>query len=255
MYLSTDPVKMAADIQHSSELDTKSKAKLKAAYKAVDDYVKSGQVVGIGSGSTVVFAVDRLKERVSAEGLQITCIPTSFQARQLILENGLVLGDLNITPEIDVAIDGADEVDSQLNCIKGGGGCLLQEKIIASNAKQFVVIADFTKMAEQLGTKWTKGVPIEVSSICYVAIQRKLRAMGGEPVLRMAKSKAGPCVTDNGNFIIDCHFGAISNPHELNQKLLNIPGIVDTGLFVNMAEKAYFGMSDGSVETREKAIA
>ena len=107
-------------------------AKRKAAHQAVDDYVQNGQVVGVGSGSTVVYVAERLAERAKKEGLKLICIPTSFQARQLIVENGLTLGDLSTNPDVDVAIDGADEVDQHLHAIKGGGGCHLQEKIVAS---------------------------------------------------------------------------------------------------------------------------
>jgi len=230
-------------------LDTVAQAKLRAAYAAVDNHVKDGQVVGIGSGSTVVFAVQRLAQRVRDENLRVICIPTSFQARQLILENKLVLGDLNANPVLDVAIDGADEVSAQLDCIKGGGGCLLQEKIVASNAEQLIIIADYSKIADYLGSVWKKGVPLEVIADCYVPIMRKLEKMGGKPVLRMAKAKAGPCVTDNGNFIVDCDFGVMQEPAKLEQRLLSIPGLVETGFFLQMAVKAYFGMQDGSVKT------
>jgi len=227
-------------------------AKEQAARAAVDDYVSDGQVVGIGSGSTITYAVVRLAERVKEEGIKVVCVPTSFQARQLIVENGLVLGDLERYPELDVAIDGADEVDEDLNCIKGGGGCQTQEKIVASCAKIFVVIADFRKKSSVLGEQWKKGVPIEVVPMAYRPVMLKLEALGAEPTLRMAKSKAGPCVTDNGNFVIDADFGNIEEPQLIEDKLNATPGIVCTGLFVNMAVKAYFGEEDGSVSTREK---
>ena len=125
--------------------------KIAAATQAVDENIKSDQVVGIGSGSTIVFAVKRIAERNKTENLNLTCIPTSFQARQLIQDNGLVLGSLETNPEIDVAIDGADEVDSDINLIKGGGGCLMQEKIIASCAKELFIIADTRKDSTTLG--------------------------------------------------------------------------------------------------------
>ncbi|XP_064784897.1 ribose-5-phosphate isomerase-like isoform X2 [Oncorhynchus masou masou] len=119
-------------------------AKKLAGYAAVDNHVQNNQVVGVGSGSTIVYAVDRLAERVRQEKLNIVCVPTSFQARQLILQHGLTLSDLDRHPELDVAIDGADEVDAALTLIKGGGGCLTQEKIVAGCAKHFIVIADFS---------------------------------------------------------------------------------------------------------------
>jgi len=227
-------------------------AKRAAAIAAVDNHVKDGFKVGIGSGSTIKYAVERLKERVNGEGMAIVCVPTSFQARQLIVEGGLELGDLERFPALDVAIDGADEVDSELNCIKGGGGCQTQEKIVAASAKLFIVIADNSKDSMKLGSKWKKGVPLEVIPMAYKPILNRLKTMDAEGKLRMATSKAGPCVTDNGNFIIDANFGVIepSKVPEIENKLNAIPGIVSTGLFVKMAAKVYFGSIDGEVNSR-----
>uniref|UniRef100_A0A1I8P2K2 ribose-5-phosphate isomerase n=1 Tax=Stomoxys calcitrans TaxID=35570 RepID=A0A1I8P2K2_STOCA len=230
-------------------------AKKIAAYRAVDEWVKNNTAVGIGSGSTVVFAVDRLAQRVKEEKLEVVCVPTSFQARQLIVENGLVLGDLDRNPQLNVAIDGADEVDKDMVLIKGGGGCLLQEKIVASCAERLIIIADYTKNSHKLGEQYKKGVPIEVVPLAYVPIREKIqKQFGGELKLRMAVAKAGPCVTDNGNFILDWNFPQDVNFHwsDVNRDLLMIPGVVETGLFVNMAQKAYFGMADGSVKTQDK---
>ncbi|XP_039953051.1 ribose-5-phosphate isomerase [Bactrocera tryoni] len=230
-------------------------AKRIAAHRAVDEWVKTNTVIGIGSGSTVVFAVERLAERVQKEGLKVTCVPTSFQARQLIVENNLVLGDLDRNPKLAVAIDGADEVDRNMVLIKGGGGCLLQEKIVASCAEKLIIIADYTKNSEHLGEQYKKGIPIEVVPMAYVPIKERIAAKyGGELKLRMAVAKAGPCVTDNGNFILDWHFkqNCDCDWAKVNSELLQIPGVVETGLFVNMATKAYFGMNDGSVKTQDK---
>lgn len=223
-----------------------------AARRAVDDNIKDNQVVGIGSGTTIVSAVDRLVERVRDEGLNVVCIPTSFQARQLILENKLQLGTLEQYPELDVAIDGADEVDANLNLIKGGGGCLTQEKIIASCAKEFFVIADDRKDTAVLGTYWKKGVPIEVVPMAYHPVQLKIqKLLGGKAELRMAHRKAGPIVTDNGNFIVDWLFDSAQIDWlETDRKLHCIPGVMETGLFLKMAKAAYFGTSDGKVSVR-----
>lgn len=197
--------------------------------------------------------MQRLSELVFSQGFHLVFVPTSFQSRQLIVDHGLTLGDLERNYEIDVTIDGADEVDRDLNCIKGGGGCLTQEKIVASCSRTFVVIADDRKDSDLLGVKWTKGVPIEVIPYAYKPVMKKIEALGGQPVLRMAVAKMGPLVTDNGMFIVDAHFGAIDNPHELNQKLLNIAGVVETGLFIGMAERVFFGRpDDGSVYTKDK---
>jgi len=225
--------------------------KKNAAFKAVEDNVKQNMILGIGSGSTVVYAVKAITEINRNNKLNLKCIPTSFQSHQLIVENGLTLVTLDQYPEIDLDIDGADEIDKSLNLIKGGGGCLVQEKIIASSSKKLVVIADYTKRSEVLGENWRNGVPIEVIPLAYVPIMKRLEKLGGKPVLRMAKAKAGPVVSDNGNFIIDVDFGKIENPSDLNIKLLQIPGVVDSGLFLGMASKAYIGLKDGKVEILE----
>ncbi|XP_036818695.1 ribose-5-phosphate isomerase [Oncorhynchus tshawytscha] len=230
-------------------------AKKLAGYAAVDNHVQNNQVVGVGSGSTIVYAVDRLAERVRQEKLNIVCVPTSFQARQLILQHGLTLSDLDRHPELDVAIDGADEVDAALTLIKGGGGCLTQEKIVAGCAKHFIVIADFRKDSSVLGQQWKKGVPIEVIPMAYVPVSRTIaKRFGGEAVLRMAVSKAGPVVTDNSNFILDWKFEHAQNWKEVNTAIKMIPGVVETGLFVGMAERVYFGMEDGSVRVRDPPV-
>ncbi|XP_051503656.1 ribose-5-phosphate isomerase-like isoform X2 [Myxocyprinus asiaticus] len=210
-------------------------AKKLAAYAAVDNHIQNNQVVGVGSGSTIVYAVDRLAERVRQEKLNIVCVPTSFQ--------------------LDVAIDGADEVDAALTLIKGGGGCLTQEKIVAGCAKHFIVIADYRKDSKALGKQWKKGVPVEVIPMAYVPVSKAIaRRFGGEAVLRMAVSKAGPVVTDNSNFILDWKFEHAQNWKEVNTAIKMIPGVVETGLFVEMAERVYFGMEDGSVKTRDPPV-
>lgn len=231
--------------------DAAEAGKKAAAKRAIDEHVRDNQVIGIGSGTTIVSAVERLVERVRDEKLSVVCIPTSFQARQLILDNKLQLGTLEQFPQLDVAIDGADEVDAQLNLIKGGGGCLTQEKIIASCAKEFFVIADDRKDSQTLGTYWKKGVPIEVVPMAYRPVQLKIQEqLGGVTELRMGQRKAGPVVTDNGNFIIDWIFEGVPNWLEADRKLHCIPGVLETGLFLNMANAAYFGTSDGRVSVR-----
>nr|CAG4647259.1 EOG090X0ACL [Megafenestra aurita]SVE92544.1 EOG090X0ACL [Megafenestra aurita] len=226
-------------------------AKRLAAFKAVDNHVVNG-VIGIGSGSTVVYAVERLAQRVREEGLEVICVPSSFQAKQLIIQHGLKLGDLEMHPELKVTIDGADESDLQLTLIKGGGGCLTQEKILASCAEEFIVIADYRKASENLGEQWSKGIPVEVIPSAYRAVYQKIeKTLGGKSELRMSgSSKAGPVVTDNGNFILDWNFQTVMNWKDVETSLNMIPGVVENGLFVGMARKAYFGMSDGSVMER-----
>ena len=227
------------------------------------------RVVGVGSGSTIVYAVRRLAEKVREEGLEVRCVPTSFQARQLILEHGLVLSDLECEGRIDLTIDGCDEADTNLCLIKGGGGCQTQEKIVAEYSDNFVVIADYRKNSAELGQAWDY-IPVEVVPTAYTPVSRTIeRLQGGSVRLRMAKSKvglqlatwpgnlcfnfplqAGPVVTDNGGLILDW-FWDKSLPHnwaEVNTRLACMAGVVETGLFVNMASKAYFGQEDGTVK-------
>uniref|UniRef100_A0A0B7A757 ribose-5-phosphate isomerase n=1 Tax=Arion vulgaris TaxID=1028688 RepID=A0A0B7A757_9EUPU len=227
--------------------------KIAAANRAVDENVKAGQVVGIGSGSTILFAVRRIAERNRKENLDLICIPTSFQSRQLIQDYDLTLGSLETSPEIDVAIDGADEVDDDMNLIKGGGGCLMQEKIIASCSRSFFVIADTRKNSRVLGTTWKKGIPIEVLPMAYRPVQLKInQLLGGNAVLRMASRKAGPVITDNGNFLIDWEFEGVQDWVAVDRILQNVPGVIETGLFLNMATASYFGSPNGDVIVRTK---
>lgn len=222
--------------------------KKNAAYQAVDENIKNGDKVGIGSGSTVVYAVNRLAERVKREKLSVTCVPTSFQSRQLIIDAGLHLSDLELMNELDITIDGADDIDKKLNLIKGGGGCHVQEKIVASITQNLIIIADERKKSEFLGESWKKGIPIEIIPFALTAVSNKIKNIGGKPELRMAKAKAGPVVSDNGNLIIDADFGIIKDPAKLENSLLHIPGVIDVGLFINMAKKAYIGNSQGTCE-------
>lgn len=236
----------------STMADSFEAGKIAAARQAVDENIRKGQIVGIGSGSTIVFAVERIAEKNRKESLNLVCIPTSFQARQLIQDHGLTLGSLETTPEIDVAIDGADEVDADVNLIKGGGACMLQEKVIASCAKKLFIIADTRKDSKKLGSSWKKGVPIEVLPMAYRPVQLKInQLLGGQANLRMASQKAGPVVTDNGNFLLDWVFDdEVQDWHSIERALKCIPGIIETGLFLNMATTAYFGSPEGDVVVR-----
>ncbi|XP_057339315.1 ribose-5-phosphate isomerase [Microplitis mediator] len=235
-------------------MDTLETAKKIAAYKAVDEYVTPNCVIGIGSGSTVIYAVNRIAEKINENGLNVICVPTSFQARQLIINNHLTLGDLDTHPKLDCVIDGADEVDANMTLIKGGGGCLLQEKIVASCTNQLIIIADHTKNSDRLGQQYKKGIPIEVVPMAYVPIKKNIQDnYGGTVQIRMAIAKAGPVVTDNGNFILDWHFPFEQEKswNEISNEIKLIPGVIEIGLFVNMAKKVYFGMPDGSVKIQE----
>eukprot|EP00808_Paulinella_micropora_P007172 g54997.t1 len=234
-------------------------AKKLAAYAAVNEFIKSGpqrQVLGIGSGSTIVYAIDRLVQRVQKENLNVICVPTSYQARDLLKDAKLHIGSIDQFPAVDVAIDGADEIDIRLNSIKGGGGCHLFEKIVASSSNKFVIICDYRKKSEMLATKWRKGIPVEVIPAAHEVAKLKMTALGAVgPRLRMSSEKAGPVVTDSGNLIIDADFGTIplDKVSSLHTAIKLIPGVVETGLFPNDGKhlkcvKAFVGMEDGSVQ-------
>lgn len=235
----------------STSVNLVEQSKKLCAYAAVDENLKPNhKVIGIGSGSTVVYVAERIGQLSNKS--DFICIPTGFQSKQLIIDNGLRLGGLEENSIIDIAFDGSDEIDSNLNLIKGGGACLLQEKLVADSAKEFVIVADDRKNTGVLGKGWKKGVPIEVIPNAYNKILNELTQLGGNAKVRPGEpAKAGPVITDNGNFIIDCDFGEIevSNVDQLNSKIKAMVGVVETGLFVNMARKAYIGNSDGTVTT------
>ena len=230
--------------------ETIEQAKKIAAELAVEENVRKDMILGIGSGSTIIHAVRSIKEMNSEITSSIICIPTSYQSKQLLVKHGLSIGVLDQYTEIDVTIDGADEIDNELNLIKGGGGCLVQEKIIASNSRSFIVIADWRKKSSQLGEKWRTGIPVEIIPQAHKPMLKKLKDLGGVPILRMAVAKMGPVVTDNGNFIIDVDFGKISDPSKLHSQLKMLTGVVDSGLFVKMTTKAYIGLRNGKVRTQ-----
>ncbi|KAL7310728.1 ribose-5-phosphate isomerase rki1 [Mucor circinelloides] len=226
-----------------------------AAYKAVDEHVSpENQVVGIGSGSTVVYVIERILQKPELK--HITYVPTSFQSKLLILDNGLKLGSIEQNDVIDVTIDGADEVDDELNAIKGGGACQFQEKLVAEAAKKFIIVADFRKESKRLGTQWHQGVPIEVVPLCYRTVMKKIEhGLSIKPKqvnLRMAVKKAGPVVTDNGNFVVDADFGQLDDPASLLKEIKLLTGVYEVGLFCQMAAMAYFGEEDGSVNVLKK---
>ena len=230
-------------------------AKNAAALAAVQEYFTPAcKCVGVGSGSTIEFAVKHMADAVKTDQFKnsmITFVPSSFQARQLIVKYGLALGSLDTHPDLDLGIDGADEVDvaHDLCLIKGGGGCHLQEKVIASRCATFVVIADERKKSTQIGTSWKKGIPLEVVPFAYVPVLSRLKGLDGKPTVRPAVSKAGPCVSDNGNFIIDCVFHDIHDAGALEASLQAIPGVVETGLFVDYADVCIVGLASGKTET------
>jgi ribose 5-phosphate isomerase A len=229
--------------------DPVQEAKRNAALAAVK-HVKDGFIVGLGSGSTAAFAIEALGERVKREKLGIMGIPTSYQALLLAVECGIPVTSLDEHPEIDVTIDGADQVTPELYLIKGMGAALAREKIVAAASKLNVVIADEHKRVKLLGEKG-QGVPVEVLPFAISLVKRRIAAAGGKPVLREGKGKLGPTITDNGNAILDSYFGEIAAPAELDVKIKMIPGVVETGFFVGLTDIAYFGTA-GALEKIEK---
>ncbi len=213
------------------------KAKRAAATKAAE-HVETGSIVGLGSGSTVAYALQDIGRRILEGELQILGVPTSHQAFLLAVKHKIPITTLDEHPVLDLALDGADQVDEELNMIKGLGGAFTREKIVASAAKTMVIAIDETKLSNHLGSL---PVPVEVLPFALATVRRGLQSLGGKPVLRDAKKKVGPVVTDSGNFILDVQFGSISNPKELNQELKSVPGIIETGLFADMADVIYVG--------------
>jgi ribose 5-phosphate isomerase A len=210
------------------------------AGEAAADLVKSGMVVGLGTGSTVAWTIKRLGERVVSEGLDFLGIPTSFQAENLAIASGIKLTTLNSHPVLDLAIDGADQVDRNLYVIKGGGAAHTREKVVAGSARRFVIVADESKYVEKL----TWPVPVEVLPFAFRLVERRLVELSGKPVLRLGKMKDGPVITDNGNFVMDVDFGVIVDPKGLAAKISPIPGVVEHGIFDNLDE-LYLARGDG----------
>jgi len=213
-----------------------------AAGRAGAKLVRDGDVVGLGTGSTAYFAVIALGERVKA-GLKILGIPTSVQTADLARAASIPLTTLDEHPEIDITIDGADEVDPQLRLIKGGGGALLREKVVASASKRMIVVADSGKIVTVLGKC---PLPGEVISFARTVVEKKIVALGASPRLR-TRPDGSPYLTDNGNQILDCSFGKIDDPPALALALSNTPGIVEHGLFIGLAKLALIGRG-GRVE-------
>jgi len=206
--------------------------------------VASGMVVGLGTGSTTAFAIAKLGERLkSGEIKDIVGIPTSFQAAVLAKKHGIPLTTLDEGDGIDIAIDGADEVDPQKNLIKGGGAAHTREKVVDSLAQLFIVVVDQSKLVSQLGS--TFPVPVEVLPMAVAPVTRALTKLGGVPELRMGIKKDGPVITDQGNMVLDVKFDAIPDPRQLELTINNIPGVLENGLFVGLAHEILVGKFQG----------
>jgi ribose 5-phosphate isomerase A len=213
-------------------------------------HVKNNSILGLGSGSTAAYAIEAIGERVKLEKLRVLAVPTSYQAFLLAVKCGITMTTLEEHSSIDLTIDGADQIDPRLNLIKGMGAALAREKIVASVSKLNITIADKNKKVNALGEN-NHPVPVETLPFAVASVKQKIEKLGGKPVLREGKGKLGPVITDNGNAVIDAVFGVIENAEELEQKLKLIPGIVETGLFIGLANIAYIG-SNSSVEKLQK---
>jgi ribose 5-phosphate isomerase A len=236
----------------SGDLSPIDKAKFVAAKRSVD-YVEDGMRVGLGTGSTAAWMVRCLGELVRDEGLKIKGVPTSTRTAELAREVGIEVVSLDEAKWLDVTIDGADEFDGNLNLIKGGGGALLQEKIVATASDQMVVIADIGKEVETLGNF---PLPVEVIPFGWETTKSLIEEMlismdvlGRDTTLRMNGDR--PFVTDEGNYILDLHLGRIGNANQMAMVLNQMPGVVENGLFIDICDVVILGYGDGRVETRD----
>jgi len=224
--------------------------KQKAGERAVD-FVESGMVVGLGHGSTAIFALRRIARLLEMGELEeILGIPTSSRVEQDARKLGIPLTTLNDHPHIDLTIDGADEVDRDLNLIKGGGGALLREKIVAQASRREIIVIDENKLSAALGTQWP--VPVEVAPFGWRCQEAFVRSLGASATLRRTDDGA-PFTTDQGNLILDCDFGALPNPRDLAHRLNARAGIMEHGLFLNLASDVIVGTEAGTrhLENRE----
>ncbi len=215
-----------------------------AAGERAAGLVEDGMVVGLGTGSTTAYAIKEIGRRV-ADGLDILGVPTSYQSAFLAAENGIPLTTLDEHPELDIDIDGADQI-AGFNVIKGGGAAHTREKIVALSSKKFVVVADESKCSDIL----SHPVPLEVLTFALKLAIKQVAKLGGKAELRMGVSKDGPVISDNGNFILDVDFGKIDEPASLGKKLSQCCGIVEHGIFTGV-DAVYIGKKDGSVEIKE----
>ncbi len=224
----------------------------KAAGRAAAERVRDGMVVGLGTGSTVFFTLERLGERIKEEGLAIQAIPTSLDTSRKAAKFGIDLVGFEDVTGIDLTIDGADEIDADYVMIKGGGGALLREKVVASLSKEVVIIVGPDKVVETLGAKFP--LPVEFVPFARTPVQRSLQALSAQPMLRMADD-GQPYLTDNGNEVFDCAFeGGIADAAALSLALAGVPGIVESGLFLGLADHLVIGHEDGRVEERSRAV-
>jgi ribose 5-phosphate isomerase A len=225
-----------------------------AVAEAAVEQIRDGMVLGLGSGSTAALMIQALGAKLRRGDLHgIVGVTTSFQGEVLAAELGIPLKSLNAIDRIDLAIDGADEVDPSFQLIKGGGACHVQEKLVARRADRFVVVVDSTKLVDTLNLGFL--LPVEVLPGAWRQVQGQLKEMGADAQLRMAVRKAGPVVTDQGNLVLDAKFaGGITNPSALEKEINNLPGVLENGLFVDITDQVLVGeIVDGVPGVRDLA--
>jgi len=227
----------------------KEELKKLAGEKAVE-HVEDGMIVGLGTGSTVEYALRKLGGLVR-NGLKIEGVPTSIHTQRIAKEEKIPLTNLEENPEIDLTIDGADEVDSNLNLIKGGGGALTREKIIAFNSKKVIIVIDDSKIVKALGIDFP--LPVEVVKFGWTSTKKTLEQLGCNVELRKIMEDE-PFITDNSNYILDCEFERINEPEQLEMEINNIPGVVENGLFIGLVDEVIVGSKQGVITLEERCL-
>ena len=222
----------------------------RAAGRRAAEYVRDGMALGLGTGSTVFYTLERIAERLREESLALRCVPTSLDTERKARDMGIPLTDFSELGSLDLTIDGADEIDGNFQMIKGGGGALLREKVVAAASRREVIVVDRGKVVDRLGLGFL--LPVEVIPFARHNVTRWLEHLQAQPNLRMAE-EGRVYLTDNGNEILDCRFpDGIADPAELEQRLAAIPGVVESGLFVDLCHVVVIGDEGGEVEVREK---
>lgn len=223
----------------------------RAAGEAAAQLVEDGMTVGLGTGSTTAYAIHAIGRRIREENLSVRGVPTSFSSERLAREAGIPLVTLDEVDHLDIGIDGADEVDPELNLIKGGGAAHTREKVVAALCERFVVVADPSKEVERLGS--TFDLPVEVVPMAVGPVTRRIVSLGGQASVREGVRKDGPVVTDQGLWVLDAHFeGDIDDPQAVADALSREPGVLEHGLFLGMATDLLIGQEDGSCEHRQR---
>jgi ribose 5-phosphate isomerase A len=224
---------------------------VKPAVLEATSQIKGGDTIGLGSGRTMACVIKELGKLVQENGLDLKVVPSSYQAEILAIQNGLEVIKWIGESRVDLAIDGADQVEvKELNMIKGGGAALTREKILDSNAKKLIIVIDEEKLTDTLGLN--QSVPIEIIPFGYGYVFKEIKKLGGAPILRESNRKVGPVITDNCNFIADIYFSAIKDPKKLESNLKLIPGVVESGLFIEMANKICIAKRDNKIEIIER---